>query len=92
MPLASLDARAVGLLLAIIGLGHTLGLKVVAEGVEEPRMAQLLREAGCNELQGYLFARPMPAADLLAWMAEREEPQHGSLGDASVRAELVEAR
>ena len=86
------DPTRLAIARAIIGLGHTLGLKVVAEGVEEPRMAQLLREAGCNELQGYLFARPMPAADLLAWMAEREEPQHGSLGDASVRAELVEAR
>jgi diguanylate cyclase (GGDEF)-like protein len=86
------DPTRLAITRAIIGLGHTLGLKVVAEGVEEPRMAQLLREAGCNELQGYLFARPMPAAALLAWMAEREEPQHGLLGDASGRAELVEAR
>lgn len=58
--------------MAVIGLGHTLGLKVVAEGVEEPRMAQLLREARCDELQGFLFARPMPAPGLLQWLAERE--------------------
>ena len=54
---------------AIIGLGHTLQLKVVAEGVEQPREAELLRQAGCDELQGYLIARPMPAAALLAWMS-----------------------
>jgi diguanylate cyclase (GGDEF)-like protein/PAS domain S-box-containing protein len=57
--------------MAIIGLGHTLGLKVVAEGVERQREAALLREARCDELQGYLFGKPMPAAALEAWIAER---------------------
>jgi diguanylate cyclase (GGDEF)-like protein/PAS domain S-box-containing protein len=57
--------------MAIIGLGHTLGLKVVAEGVERAGEAALLREARCDELQGYLFARPMPAAALAQWLAER---------------------
>jgi EAL domain-containing protein (putative c-di-GMP-specific phosphodiesterase class I) len=53
---------------AIIGLGHTLNLKVVAEGVEREREAQLLREAGCDELQGYLYGRPMPAQALADWI------------------------
>ena len=53
--------------MAIVALGHTLGLKVVAEGVEQAREAALLREARCDELQGYLFARPMPADALAAW-------------------------
>ncbi len=53
---------------AIIGLGHTLQLKVVAEGVEQPREAALLREAGCDELQGFLIGKPMPPAALQAWM------------------------
>ncbi len=57
---------------AIAGLGHTLGLRVVAEGVETEAEAALLREAGCDELQGYLFARPMPAAELQAWMQGRK--------------------
>ncbi len=57
--------------MAIIGLGHTLGLRVVAEGVELQGEAALLREAGCDELQGYLFGRPMCAADLDVWIAER---------------------
>ena len=58
--------------MAIIGLGHTLGLKVVAEGVEQPREAALLREARCDELQGFHFGHPMPAEALAGWLAERE--------------------
>jgi diguanylate cyclase (GGDEF)-like protein/PAS domain S-box-containing protein len=58
--------------MAVIGLGHTLGLKVVAEGVENEREAVLLREARCDELQGYLFGRPMDADALLAWAARRD--------------------
>jgi EAL domain-containing protein (putative c-di-GMP-specific phosphodiesterase class I) len=58
---------------AIIGLGHTLGLCVVAEGVEHEGEAALLREAGCDELQGYLYAKPMPAAALESWIAARRQ-------------------
>jgi len=54
---------------AIIGLGHTLGLRVVAEGVERAQEAEWLREAGCDELQGYLFSRPMAADAVRAWLA-----------------------
>jgi len=52
---------------AIIGLGHTLGLSVTAEGVESAADAEVLRQAGCDELQGFYFARPMPPAQLAAW-------------------------
>jgi diguanylate cyclase (GGDEF)-like protein/PAS domain S-box-containing protein len=65
------DATDRAITMAIIGLGHTLGLKVVAEGVERPREAALLREAHCDELQGFLFARPMPTAALEAWLADQ---------------------
>ena len=68
-----LDATDRAITMAIIGLGHTLGLKVVAEGVEQPREAALLREARCDELQGYLFGKPMPAAALETWIQERAE-------------------
>ena len=50
------------IIMAIIQLGHTLGLKVVAEGVEREAEAQMLREARCDELQGFLYARPMAVA------------------------------
>ncbi|MCU0967510.1 MAG: EAL domain-containing protein [Rubrivivax sp.] len=63
--------------MAVIGLGHTLGLKVVAEGVETEAVAALLREAGCDELQGYLYARPMPADALLAWARARQRGDAG---------------
>ena len=59
---------------AIIGLGHTLGLTVTAEGVESAADADVLRHAGCDELQGYYFARPMPQAQLLAWLEGIEQP------------------
>jgi diguanylate cyclase len=53
---------------ASIDLGHTLGLTVVAEGVEASDHVWELRRMGCDMGQGYLFARPMPAADLQGWM------------------------
>ena len=62
---SSNDARAV--VDAVIKLAHALGLKVVAEGVENPRQHKILLELGCDELQGYLFAKPMTATALLIW-------------------------
>ena len=46
---------------AIITMGHSLGLKVLAEGIETPQQFALLKELGCDEGQGYLFSRPQPA-------------------------------
>lgn len=51
-----------------IEMGHNLGLKIVAEGVENAAGARLLKTFGCDYLQGYWIARPMPAADVIAWM------------------------
>ncbi|MBX3603641.1 MAG: EAL domain-containing protein [Piscinibacter sp.] len=56
---------------AIIGLGHTLGLSVVAEGVETEREAQTLRELGCDELQGFHFCMPVEADRLAHWLGGR---------------------
>ena len=66
------DARAV--VDAVVKLAHALGLKVVAEGVENPHQQQVLADMGCDELQGYLFAKPMSARALLMWaMRDRSE-------------------
>jgi diguanylate cyclase (GGDEF)-like protein/PAS domain S-box-containing protein len=49
-------------------LGHSLGLRVVAEGVEDEKTLELLGSFGCDAAQGYYIARPMPAADLVGWL------------------------
>lgn len=59
------DARAI--VNAVIELAHALGLEVVAEGVETEGQAAVLRAKRCDKLQGFLFARPLPAEDLTRW-------------------------
>jgi EAL domain-containing protein (putative c-di-GMP-specific phosphodiesterase class I) len=49
---------------AIISLGHSLGLKVVAEGVESESQMEFLRREGCDEFQGYLFGPPLPREEI----------------------------
>jgi len=61
---------------AVIRLAHALGLRVVAEGVESERQCQILTTLGCDEFQGYLFARPMDAERLALW----------ATGEATARA------
>ena len=52
---------------AVIRLAHALSLRVVAEGVETERQCEILTALGCDEFQGYLFARPMDAERLALW-------------------------
>ncbi len=54
------------MLRAIIALGHNLKLELLAEGIETQAQAEFVLENGCCHGQGYLFARPMPAAAVLA--------------------------
>jgi diguanylate cyclase (GGDEF)-like protein/PAS domain S-box-containing protein len=56
---------------AVITLGRALGMEVVAEGVETAEQLDLLRGLGCDQGQGYLFARPMPAEEVPAFLAGR---------------------
>jgi hypothetical protein len=58
---------------AIVQMAHTLGLRVVAEGVETELQRDELVSLGCDELQGYLFARPMTPAALALWAADDDE-------------------
>lgn len=53
---------------AIIGLSHNLDLRVIAEGVETTDQLEFLRGLECDGVQGYLFSRPLPAADMTAFM------------------------
>jgi diguanylate cyclase (GGDEF)-like protein len=62
------DAEDQAIAQAIISMGRALGMTIVAEGVETPEQEAFLRAHGCDEMQGYLFSRPVPAkqlADLL---------------------------
>jgi diguanylate cyclase (GGDEF)-like protein len=59
----SAESRAI--ICAIVTLGHALGLTVTAEGVETRGQADIVRAAGCDELQGYHFARPQPAVTMV---------------------------
>jgi diguanylate cyclase (GGDEF)-like protein len=52
---------------AVIGLGHRLGMTIVAEGVETELARDRLAEIGCDVAQGYWYSRPMPAADVAPW-------------------------
>lgn len=56
---------------AMIGLAHKLGFRVVAEGVETDEAAAVLRQIGCEEAQGFLFARPMETAQFELWMTDQ---------------------
>ena len=58
------------ILRSAVEIGQRLGLTTVAEGVETIEELNLLREMGCDEIQGYLFSRPMPACDVLPWLNE----------------------
>ena len=55
-----------------IDMGHGLGLKVVAEGIETETSAARLRDFGCDMAQGYLYAKPMPLAAFEAWLEGKE--------------------
>ena len=55
------DESDAAIIRSIISLGHRLNLRVIAEGVETQEQLDFLRIRGCDEIQGYFYARPMPA-------------------------------
>jgi diguanylate cyclase (GGDEF)-like protein len=56
----------------IVDLGHNLGLRVVAEGVEDAETLEALADSGCDVAQGYLISRPMPVGDVARWLRRRQ--------------------
>jgi diguanylate cyclase (GGDEF)-like protein len=65
------DPRGLSMVQTILRLAEGLNLATIAEGVEDARTAERLRELGADYLQGYHFARPMPFADADAWLLAR---------------------
>ena len=74
------DARKVAS--AVINLAKSLNLKVVAEGVETEGQNKILRDFGCDQLQGYLFAKPMSAKALTLWAMEDVGPRAMNFRDS----------
>jgi EAL domain-containing protein (putative c-di-GMP-specific phosphodiesterase class I) len=66
------SADAAAMVQAIVALGRALGLSVLAEGVETDEQRVLLRLAGCDEMQGFRFAKPMPREAVDALFAKRK--------------------
>ncbi len=79
----AMDERLSKIVSSTISLVHSLDKTVVAEGIENAATWALLDEAGCDIAQGYYLARPMPFADLLAWLDDGGVPK----GDAGLKLE-----
>ena len=66
------DADDATITQAVISMAHSLNLKVIAEGVESSAQLAFLMRYGCDEVQGYLFARPLPAAECAAFISNTD--------------------
>jgi EAL domain-containing protein (putative c-di-GMP-specific phosphodiesterase class I)/GGDEF domain-containing protein len=63
------DERAAAIVRSVVDLGHSLNLRVVAEGVEDQRCWDALTELGCDVAQGYLLSKPLPRDQFEAWLS-----------------------
>jgi len=70
------DATDAAIVASTVALGHALGLRVVAEGIEDGATWDLLAAMGCDIAQGYYIARPLPPDALALWL--RDHPWTGA--------------
>ena len=66
------NARDAVIVRSTVDLGRNLGLRVVAEGVEDSLTLQELETLGCDAVQGYHISRPIPADDLISWLEQQQ--------------------
>ena len=66
------SVRDTAIVRAAVELGRSLGLQVVAEGVETPEVLRIMSEVGCDLVQGFLILPPVPADQLTAWSRQRQ--------------------
>jgi diguanylate cyclase (GGDEF)-like protein len=64
------DANTMTLVSTVVALAHAMGLKVVAEGVDQEEQAEVLRRLGCDQMQGYLFSKPVPFEAITALLEQ----------------------
>ncbi|HNW62535.1 MAG TPA: EAL domain-containing protein [Piscinibacter sp.] len=77
---------------AIIALARSLGLRVIAEGVENLRQMEVLHRLGCGIMQGYLFSRPQPPEDIETWLQQTVLPRKAPwIGKAGEMVDLADA-
>ena len=69
------DASDVAITETVIAMSRSLGLKVVAEGVETRDQMRFLEQRGCDEMQGFYFSRPLPAEELAAYLRQEPAPE-----------------
>lgn len=67
------DANDAAICAATIALGHNLGLKLIAEGVETEQQREFLCRLGCDVLQGYLFSKPLPFDEIIPYLAQVQQ-------------------
>jgi diguanylate cyclase (GGDEF)-like protein len=84
MPMSD-DRRSAAIVRSTIGLAHSLGMRLVAEGVENWTTADELARSGCDESQGFYFSKAVPAAELEEWLDERSETAAGDSPVESVQ-------
>jgi diguanylate cyclase (GGDEF)-like protein len=77
---------------AVVSLGQAMNMLVVAEGVEHPQQREVLRELGCDEVQGYLYARPMPASAVLPYLKQLRVAPVRAVERNSPTAEFLSSR
>ncbi|KAF1685633.1 histidine kinase [Pseudoxanthomonas broegbernensis] len=85
------DTNAGEVTQAIVHLGHALGMRVVAEGVETPEEQAQLKAWGCDEIQGYVYTRPLPPRELAQWLARQANEAPGTpawLGETPLHAQV----
>jgi EAL domain-containing protein (putative c-di-GMP-specific phosphodiesterase class I) len=84
------DASDVAITETILAMAGSLGLKVVAEGVETHDQVRFLERRGCDEMQGYYFSKPLPAEELTAYLEEQGTAlEQSRRGEASGRLRVV---
>ncbi|EAR10516.1 EAL domain-containing protein [Reinekea blandensis] len=88
------DPKRQTIVSATVSMAKKLKLIVTAEGIEDDATAETLKALGCDKLQGFGFARPMPFSDYQAWLNEQQGPlsEHAAKSDAETTSTLREDR